>query len=188
MSKFVKLILCHINHSLPLVTTALLSGAAASLSSTLGPVTGGPPSTPNLNPPSQIDPSSIERGYAALGLTYQGNQTPAQTNQPNMPNQGLQGQAGVRPLNPMGERGFILGEFTLLKMFFLRSFKDLWLTENLFYRRKCNESQWRSRRHASKPTSQLAAGHIDAPECEQPQVGLMFCNYLWSQGTFLFFS
>uniref|UniRef100_A0A665UEI3 histone acetyltransferase n=1 Tax=Echeneis naucrates TaxID=173247 RepID=A0A665UEI3_ECHNA len=81
---------------------SLLVGAGAGLGSSLGTVPGGQPNTPNLNPPSQIDPSSIERAYAALGLTYQGNQVQAQTAQPNMPSQGLQGQAGMRPLNPMG--------------------------------------------------------------------------------------
>uniref|UniRef100_H3D9B6 histone acetyltransferase n=1 Tax=Tetraodon nigroviridis TaxID=99883 RepID=H3D9B6_TETNG len=79
---------------------SVLGGATASLGSSLGAVPGGQPSAPNLNPPSQIDPSSIERAYAALGLTYQGNQI--QTPQPSMPNQALQGQAGMRPLNPMG--------------------------------------------------------------------------------------
>ncbi|XP_028332003.1 histone acetyltransferase p300 isoform X2 [Gouania willdenowi] len=73
------------------------AGAGAGLGSSLGAVSGGQPSTPNLNPPSQIDPSSIERAYAALGLTYQGNQIQAQTPQPNIPN-----QASMRPLNPMG--------------------------------------------------------------------------------------
>lgn len=86
--------------------TALLGSAAAGLGSSLGAVPGSQPTTPNLNPPSQIDPSSIERAYAALGLTYQGNQVQAQTGQPNMSNQGLQGQAGLRPLNPMGELGW----------------------------------------------------------------------------------
>uniref|UniRef100_A0A8C3AZM7 histone acetyltransferase n=1 Tax=Cyclopterus lumpus TaxID=8103 RepID=A0A8C3AZM7_CYCLU len=81
---------------------SLLGAAAAGLGSSLGAVPGGQPSTPNLNPPSQIDPSSIERAYAALGLTYQGNQIQAPTAQPNMSNQGLQGPAGMRPLNPMG--------------------------------------------------------------------------------------
>lgn len=85
------------------VLTALLGGAAAGLGSSLGAVPGGQPSAPNLNPPSQIDPSSIERAYAALGLTYQGNQIQTPTAQSNMPNQGMQGQAGMRPLNPMGE-------------------------------------------------------------------------------------
>lgn len=59
---------------------------------------GGQPSTPNLTPPSQIDPSSIERAYAALGLTYQGNQMPQQPPQSNLPN-----QPGMRSLNAMGE-------------------------------------------------------------------------------------
>ncbi|KAE8284496.1 Histone acetyltransferase p300 [Larimichthys crocea] len=81
---------------------SLLGGAAAGLGSSLGAVPGGQPSAPNLNPPSQIDPSSIERAYAALGLTYQGNQIQTPTAQSNMPNQGMQGQAGMRPLNPMG--------------------------------------------------------------------------------------
>lgn len=85
------------------VLTALLGAAGAGLGSSLGTVPGGQPSAPNLNPPSQIDPSSIERAYAALGLTYQGNQIQAQTAQPNMPSQGLPGQAGMRPLNPMSE-------------------------------------------------------------------------------------
>ncbi|XP_062335169.1 CREB-binding protein-like [Osmerus eperlanus] len=67
----------------------------------LGIVPGGQPSTPNLNPPSQIDPSSIERAYAALGLTYQGNQMPQQPPQGNMANQGLPGQPGMRSLNTM---------------------------------------------------------------------------------------
>ncbi|XP_068160913.1 histone acetyltransferase p300 isoform X2 [Antennarius striatus] len=79
-----------------------LLAATAGLGSTLGAVPGGQPCAPNLNPPNQIDPSSIERAYAALGLTYQGNQIQPQTGQPNMSNQGLQGQTGVRPLNPMG--------------------------------------------------------------------------------------
>lgn len=86
------------NH-LFLHVTALLGGAAAGLGSSLGAIPGSQSSAPNLNPPSQIDPSSIERAYAALGLTYQGNQIQTQTAQPNIPNQG---QAGMRPLNPLG--------------------------------------------------------------------------------------
>uniref|UniRef100_A0A8C7D3K9 histone acetyltransferase n=1 Tax=Oncorhynchus kisutch TaxID=8019 RepID=A0A8C7D3K9_ONCKI len=79
---------------------SLLGGAGVGLGSSLGSVPGGQPSTPNLNPPSQIDPSSIERAYAALGLTYQGLQS--QPNQASLPSQGLQSQPGMRPLNPMG--------------------------------------------------------------------------------------
>jgi len=85
--------------------SALLGGAGAGLGSSLGSVPGRPPSAPSLNPPSQIDPSSIERAYAALGLTYQGNQIQGQTPQANMPSQAIQGQPGMRPLNPMGELG-----------------------------------------------------------------------------------
>uniref|UniRef100_A0A3B3YG55 histone acetyltransferase n=1 Tax=Poecilia mexicana TaxID=48701 RepID=A0A3B3YG55_9TELE len=77
---------------------SLLSAAGSGLGSSLGSVPGGQPSTPNINPPSQIDPSSIERAYAALGLTYQGNQIQGQTGPPNMASQG---QASMRPLNPM---------------------------------------------------------------------------------------
>uniref|UniRef100_A0A674BFH7 histone acetyltransferase n=1 Tax=Salmo trutta TaxID=8032 RepID=A0A674BFH7_SALTR len=73
---------------------SLLSSAAIGLGNSLGAVPGGQPSTPNLTPPSQIDPSSIERAYAALGLTYQGNQMPQQPPQSNQP--------GMRSLNAMG--------------------------------------------------------------------------------------
>lgn len=84
--------------------TAVLNSAGMGLVNSLGPgVTGGQANSPNLTPPSQIDPSSIERAYAALGLTYQGNQMAQQPPQANMPNQGLPSQPGIRPLNTMGE-------------------------------------------------------------------------------------
>lgn len=83
--------------------TALVNSAGVGLVNSLGSgVPGGQSNTPNLNPPNQIDPSSIERAYAALGLTYQGNQMPQQSPQANMSNQGLQGQPGMRTLNAMG--------------------------------------------------------------------------------------
>lgn len=79
---------------------ALLNSAGVGLVNSLGSgIPGGQSSTPNLNPPNQIDPSSIERAYAALGLTYQGNQIPQQQQQTNLSNQGLQGQPGMRNLN-----------------------------------------------------------------------------------------
>ncbi|CAN9508994.1 unnamed protein product [Ophioblennius macclurei] len=71
---------------------SLLGGTGAGLGSSLRAV-------PN---PNQIDPTSMERAYAALGLTYQGNQIQPQIPQSNMPNQDLSGQAGMRPLNPIG--------------------------------------------------------------------------------------
>lgn len=72
--------------------TALVGSAGLGLGSGLGSVPGGQPSTPNLNTAGQIDPSSIERAYAALGLTYQGNQVPPQPN-----------QATSRALNAIGK-------------------------------------------------------------------------------------
>uniref|UniRef100_A0A8C0JEZ2 histone acetyltransferase n=1 Tax=Chelonoidis abingdonii TaxID=106734 RepID=A0A8C0JEZ2_CHEAB len=79
---------------------SLLGGAAAGLANT-GSVGVGQQTTPSINTTSQIDPSSIERAYAALGLTYQGNQMQTQS-QAQVKNQ-QQGQSpqGLRPMNPM---------------------------------------------------------------------------------------
>uniref|UniRef100_A0A672TTZ6 histone acetyltransferase n=1 Tax=Strigops habroptila TaxID=2489341 RepID=A0A672TTZ6_STRHB len=79
---------------------ALLGGAAVGLANT-GSVGVGQQTTPSINTTSQIDPSSIERAYAALGLTYQGNQMQTQP-QAQVKNQ-QQGQTpqGLRPMNPM---------------------------------------------------------------------------------------
>lgn len=62
------------------------------LGTALGTASGGPHNAPNLNTPGQIDPSSIERAYAALGLTYQASQAPSQP-----------AQQTSRPLNTMGK-------------------------------------------------------------------------------------
>uniref|UniRef100_A0A8C4V6W4 histone acetyltransferase n=1 Tax=Falco tinnunculus TaxID=100819 RepID=A0A8C4V6W4_FALTI len=79
---------------------SLLGGAAVGLANT-GSVGVGQQTTPSINTTSQIDPSSIERAYAALGLTYQGNQMQTQP-QAQVKNQ-QQGQSpqGLRPMNPM---------------------------------------------------------------------------------------
>ncbi|EMP41854.1 hypothetical protein UY3_00889 [Chelonia mydas] len=81
---------------------ALLGGAAAGLANT-GSVGVGQQTTSSINTTSQIDPSSIERAYAALGLTYQGNQMQTQS-QAQVKNQ-QQGQSpqGLRPMNPMSK-------------------------------------------------------------------------------------
>uniref|UniRef100_A0A671K317 histone acetyltransferase n=1 Tax=Sinocyclocheilus anshuiensis TaxID=1608454 RepID=A0A671K317_9TELE len=77
---------------------SLLGGAGMGMGGPLGgSLPGGQPSAPNLNPPSQIDPSSIERAYAALGLTYQGNQASSQNQQTSVP-----AQPGMRTLNNIG--------------------------------------------------------------------------------------
>lgn len=94
------------SHPRPLfLSTALVNSAGVGLVNSIGPgVPGGQSNAANMNPPNQIDPSSIERAYAALGLTYQGNQVPQQPSQANMPNQGgLQGQSAMRNLNTMGQ-------------------------------------------------------------------------------------
>lgn len=75
-----------------LPTTALLNTGNVGLGTALGTTPGGPHNAPNLNTPGQIDPSSIERAYAALGLTYQGNQASAQS-----------AQQTPRPLGTMGK-------------------------------------------------------------------------------------
>uniref|UniRef100_A0A672M223 histone acetyltransferase n=1 Tax=Sinocyclocheilus grahami TaxID=75366 RepID=A0A672M223_SINGR len=77
---------------------SLLGGAGMGMGGPLGgSLPGGQPSAPNLNSPSQIDPSSIERAYAALGLTYQGNQASNQNQQTSVP-----AQPGMRTLNNIG--------------------------------------------------------------------------------------
>ncbi|XP_016091855.1 histone acetyltransferase p300-like [Sinocyclocheilus grahami] len=82
----------------------LLGTGGVGLSSSLGNVTGGTPSAPHLNTPGQVDPSSIERAYAALGLTYQGNQAPPQ------PVQQTQRAVNTMGANPMGVNGAVGGQ------------------------------------------------------------------------------
>uniref|UniRef100_A0A087Y961 histone acetyltransferase n=1 Tax=Poecilia formosa TaxID=48698 RepID=A0A087Y961_POEFO len=68
---------------------------------------GGQSSAPSLNPTNQIDPSSIERAYAALGLTYQGNQatgrhaepSPSRLLRPGGNSIGVNGAVGVQTPN-----------------------------------------------------------------------------------------
>lgn len=78
---------------------ALLGGAAVGIGNS-GSVGVGQQTTPNINATNQIDPSSIERAYAALGLTYQGNQMPTQTQAQVKSQQQGQSPQGLRPMNP----------------------------------------------------------------------------------------
>ncbi|XP_077025073.1 histone acetyltransferase p300 isoform X1 [Tamandua tetradactyla] len=83
---------------------SILTGAAVGLGNA-GSLGVGQQSTPSLSTVSQIDPSSIERAYAALGLPYQVNQMPAQPqvqakNQPNQ--QSGQSPQGMRTMSNMG--------------------------------------------------------------------------------------
>ncbi|XP_053577371.1 histone acetyltransferase p300 isoform X2 [Bombina bombina] len=80
---------------------SLLGGPAVNLggASAVGGV--GQQQAPSLNTTSQIDPSSIERAYAALGLTYQGNQMQTQPQAPVKGQQPGQSPQGMRPMNTM---------------------------------------------------------------------------------------
>lgn len=84
---------------------AILSGAPVGLGNPSSLGVGQQP-TPSLSTVSQIDPSSIERAYAALGLPYQVNQIPPQP-QVQAKNQQSQqsGQSpqGMRPMNNMSK-------------------------------------------------------------------------------------
>ncbi|KAG9483906.1 hypothetical protein GDO78_009691 [Eleutherodactylus coqui] len=83
---------------------SLLGSPPVSLSSagTVGTVGNvGQPPAPSLNSANQIDPSSIERAYAALGLPYQGSQlqTPSQTQVKGQ--QSGQSPQGIRSMNSL---------------------------------------------------------------------------------------
>ncbi|MEE6519593.1 hypothetical protein FKM82_017259 [Ascaphus truei] len=80
---------------------SLLGGPAVTLGSP-GAVGGvGQQPTPSLNATSQIDPSSIERAYAALGLPYQGNQMQTQPQTQVKGQQPGQSPQGMRSMNAM---------------------------------------------------------------------------------------
>lgn len=91
---------------------SILTGAPVGLGNTSS-LGVGQQSTPSLSTVSQIDPSSIERAYAALGLPYQVNQMQTQPpvqakNQQNQ--QSGQSPQGMRPMgnmnaSPMGVNG-----------------------------------------------------------------------------------
>ncbi|XP_066489479.1 histone acetyltransferase p300 [Tiliqua scincoides] len=78
---------------------SLLGSTAVGLGNS-GSVGVGQQTTPNINTTSQIDPSSIERAYAALGLTYQGNQMQTQPQAQVKSQQQGQSPQGLRPMNP----------------------------------------------------------------------------------------
>ena len=88
-----------------LFSLAILTGTPVGLGNTSS-LGVGQQSTPSLSTVSQIDPSSIERAYAALGLPYQVNQMPTQPqvqakNQQNQ--QSGQSPQGMRPMSNMSK-------------------------------------------------------------------------------------
>uniref|UniRef100_A0A452V8U8 histone acetyltransferase n=1 Tax=Ursus maritimus TaxID=29073 RepID=A0A452V8U8_URSMA len=88
---------------------SILTGAPVGLGNTSS-LGVGQQSTPSLSTVSQIDPSSIERAYAALGLPYQVNQMPTQPqvqakNQQNQQSgpMGVNGGVGVQTSNLLSD-------------------------------------------------------------------------------------
>ncbi|XP_048868793.1 CREB-binding protein-like isoform X2 [Brienomyrus brachyistius] len=82
----------------------LLSSPNTSLQNAIGTVGSGQQATPTINSATPIDPSSMQRAYAALGLPY-GNQpaTQAQQQVHGQPNaQAQQQHQQMRPINAIG--------------------------------------------------------------------------------------
>ncbi|KAG5854170.1 hypothetical protein ANANG_G00034780 [Anguilla anguilla] len=63
----------------------MLSSPNAGLQNAVGTASSGPQATPTISTATPIDPSSMQRAYAALGLPY-GNQPAAQTQVPGQQN------------------------------------------------------------------------------------------------------
>jgi len=82
----------------------MLSSPGASLQSAISSVGSGQPSATAINSAAtHIDPSSMQRAYAALGLPY-GNQSPAQVPGQGPAQQNAQGpqHQQLRSLNALG--------------------------------------------------------------------------------------
>lgn len=82
----------------------MLSSPVAGLQNAINTVGPGQPSATAINSAAtHIDPSSMQRAYAALGLPY-GNQSPAQVQgQSQGPaQQNPQGHQQLRNMNPLG--------------------------------------------------------------------------------------
>ncbi|XP_068192840.1 CREB binding protein b isoform X2 [Antennarius striatus] len=82
----------------------MLSSPGAGLQNSISTTGPGQPSATSINSAAtQIDPSSMQRAYAALGLTY-GNQSPAQVQGQNATPQNPQGpqHQQIRTMNPLG--------------------------------------------------------------------------------------
>ncbi|XP_042605786.1 CREB-binding protein-like isoform X5 [Cyprinus carpio] len=85
----------------------MLSPPNTGLQSPIGTVGTGPQTAPALPSSTPIDPSSMQRAYAALGLPYSNQtptqaQSPAQTQGPGQPTAQTQHQQPMRPINALG--------------------------------------------------------------------------------------
>ncbi|XP_014839101.1 PREDICTED: CREB-binding protein-like isoform X1 [Poecilia mexicana] len=80
----------------------MLSSPGASLQNAISTVGPGQPSATAINSaPTHIDPSSMQRAYAALGLPY-GNHSPAQVQGQGPAQQNPQAHQQLRNMNPLG--------------------------------------------------------------------------------------
>ncbi|XP_041838054.1 CREB-binding protein isoform X5 [Melanotaenia boesemani] len=84
----------------------LLSSPNTGLQNSMSSVGVGQPTAPNINPPAPIDPSSMQRAYAALGLPYSSQATgQAQAQQAPGQTVGAQNsQALMRPIGTIGNQ------------------------------------------------------------------------------------
>uniref|UniRef100_A0A8C1SGN8 histone acetyltransferase n=1 Tax=Cyprinus carpio TaxID=7962 RepID=A0A8C1SGN8_CYPCA len=87
----------------------MLSPPNTGLQSPIGTVGTGPQTAPAIPSSTPIDPSSMQRAYAALGLPYSNQtptqaQSPAQTQGPGQPTAQTQHQQPMRPINALGEQ------------------------------------------------------------------------------------
>ena len=110
------LTICNVVIPFLLSSLAILTGAPVGLGNTSS-LGVGQQSTPSLSTVSQIDPSSIERAYAALGLPYQVNQMQTQPpvqakNQQNQ--QSGQSPQGMRPMGNMSKCVLLVTDMILL--------------------------------------------------------------------------
>lgn len=84
-----------------LLSEAMLGSPGASLQNAISTVGSGQPSATAINSAAtHIDPSSMQRAYAALGLPY-GNQSPAQVQGQGAAQQSAQ-HPQLRNMNPLG--------------------------------------------------------------------------------------
>lgn len=94
-----------LNFFLPVlfVVLAILGSPASGIQNTIGSVGAGQQNATSLSNPNPIDPSSMQRAYAALGLPYM-NQPQTQL-QPQVPGQQPAqppAHQQMRTLNPLG--------------------------------------------------------------------------------------
>ncbi|CAM5143814.1 unnamed protein product [Eretmochelys imbricata] len=89
----------------------LLGSPAGGMQNSIGSVGTGQQTTPSLSNPNPIDPSSMQRAYAALGLPY-GNQPQTQLQPQVQGQQPAQPQAHqqMRTINPLGANQMNLSE------------------------------------------------------------------------------